>query len=283
MADAEQTGGKGKNLISGVTIKTIAGKSLVGPGDISADELQVWKNVFDESDAPVLVTDVSASDYFISISTVSPQGLKSNHGILEFRDGFSMTKGPDQLRYLDLSYPVVPHPTIPEGTAPTVLDTVQIGNTYYRLPGSDIAEDQALPTDINFDDNGALILEHDGNEISGQKKAAKFKTVFGNQTIYGSGNIDLYRHVVLVSSAAGATAENRFQALLVVDSSKNTPIDSLTDLKTILGNTFKWPCTGYNSKGYFWQITETAINTTNGTANATSLAGAVFSDTVTTL
>lgn len=283
MADAEQTGGKGKNLISGVTIKTIAGKSLVGPGDISADELQVWKNVFDESDAPVLVTDVSASDYFIGISTVSPQGLANYHEILRFRKGFSMVEGPDQLRYLDLSYPVVPHPTIPEGTTPTVLDTVKIRDTYYRLPGSDIAEDQALPTDINFDDNGALILEHDGNEISGQKKAAKFKTVFGSQTIYGSGNIDLYRHVVNVSSAAGATAENRFQALLVVDSSKNTPIDSLTDLKTILGNTFQWPCTGYNSKGYFWQITETKINTTNGGANATSLAGAVFSDTVTTL
>lgn len=61
------------------------------------------------------------------------------------------------------------------------------------------------------------------------------KTLFGNKSIYGRGNIDLYKHDIKVAFSAqdisGAVHMN-------VYSSKNTVVDSLTDLKTLLGNTF---------------------------------------------
>ncbi len=66
------------------------------------------------------------------------------------------------------------------------------------------------------------------------------KTLFGNQSIVGAGNIDLYRHHILCS-----TPNEGIKVLITVISSKNLKVDSLTDLKTLLGNTFECPCTGY--------------------------------------
>lgn len=66
------------------------------------------------------------------------------------------------------------------------------------------------------------------------------RTIFGNQSIVGSGNIDLYRHHILCS-----TPDEGIKVLITVISSKNLEVDSLTDLKTLLGNTFECPCIGY--------------------------------------
>lgn len=66
------------------------------------------------------------------------------------------------------------------------------------------------------------------------------KTLFGNESIVGTGNIDLYQHHILCS-----TPNEGIKVLITVISSKNLKVDSLTDLKTLLGNTFECPCTGY--------------------------------------
>lgn len=60
------------------------------------------------------------------------------------------------------------------------------------------------------------------------------KTLFGNQSIYGKGNIDLYYHYVAVTI-------NNVRYPLHIDfySSKSLKCDSLTDLKTLLGDTFE--------------------------------------------
>lgn len=68
------------------------------------------------------------------------------------------------------------------------------------------------------------------------------KTLFGNESIVGTGNIDLYQHHILCS-----TPNAGIKVLITVISSKNLKVDSLTDLKTLLGNTFECPCTGYAS------------------------------------
>lgn len=63
-------------------------------------------------------------------------------------------------------------------------------------------------------------------------KSTGLKTLFGNQSIVGSGNIDLYRHVVkFVFNNNGKSAE----AILEFVSSKNTVIDSLTDFFAVCG------------------------------------------------
>lgn len=59
----------------------------------------------------------------------------------------------------------------------------------------------------------------------------KTKTLFGNQSITGTGNIDLYRHTVKITQGTTGS-ENMIYTTLY--SSKNTKIDSITDLKTML-------------------------------------------------
>lgn len=71
------------------------------------------------------------------------------------------------------------------------------------------------------------------------------KTLFGNQSIYtndGKGNIDLYKHHITVNGY-GADFYGDFY------SSKSLLCDSLTDLKTILGNSFKLAMYGAANTG----------------------------------
>ena len=57
------------------------------------------------------------------------------------------------------------------------------------------------------------------------------KTLFGNQSIIGTGNIDLYRHNLHIGQGNSGSYIN---AYATVYSSSNLKVDSLTDLKTIL-------------------------------------------------
>lgn len=71
------------------------------------------------------------------------------------------------------------------------------------------------------------------------------KTLFGNQSIYtadGTGNIDLYKHH-LTANGYGYDFYGDFY------SSKSLQCDSLADLKTILGNSFKLQMYGAASTG----------------------------------
>lgn len=80
------------------------------------------------------------------------------------------------------------------------------------------------------------------------------KTLFG-KSIFGSGKIDLYRHnICFTSTDQDKMAKIRF----IVISSKNVNVNSLANLKTLLGNTFTYPVnggTGDNKSVY--EITET--------------------------
>lgn len=81
------------------------------------------------------------------------------------------------------------------------------------------------------------------------------KTLFGNQSIVGSGNIDLYRHNICFTST---DQDKMVKIRFIVPSSNNLKVKSLADLKTLLGNTFTYPVnggTGDNKNVY--EITET--------------------------
>lgn len=81
----------------------------------------------------------------------------------------------------------------------------------------------------------------DGSEW-GDATPTTFKTLFGNQSITGSGNIDLYNHDIeitgLVDSFPISIEFNRV-------SSKNLVVDSINDLITFLGNAFRISVSGY--------------------------------------
>lgn len=74
----------------------------------------------------------------------------------------------------------------------------------------------------------------------------KTKTLFGNQSITGTGNIDLYKHhVKLVIDGLLNNVEYTGNAYIDIISSNNLTVDSLTDLKTLLGDTFITQCYGF--------------------------------------
>ena len=70
------------------------------------------------------------------------------------------------------------------------------------------------------------------------------KTLFGNQNIHGTGNIDLYRHNIHINSGVSGFGANIY---FTYYSSKNLQVDSLTDLKTLMGDTFEEAVSGITS------------------------------------
>ena len=81
------------------------------------------------------------------------------------------------------------------------------------------------------------------------------KTLFGNQSIFGSGNIDLYRHVITVKGYSNDAAIE--PALITLISSKSVKIDSLTKLFTALSD---YAETGYPASGAEKVHNETVIS-----------------------
>lgn len=78
---------------------------------------------------------------------------------------------------------------------------------------------------ITKDNDGVYHMFLNGTEVPTQTK-----TLFGDKSIVGSGNIDLYRHNIHI---AGETTDNEVWCNMIVISSKNTVVDSLTDLYTL--------------------------------------------------
>lgn len=112
------------------------------------------------------------------------------------------------------------------------------------------------------------------------------KTLFGNQSIVGMGNIDLYRHHVQCQQ--GSIVGYGHVDIDII-SSKNLKIDSLTDLKTVLGNTFRYPAFGQGGGNSYIVMGVTQDGPLGYTPNATpteiqqSWSGWTFTDTVTTV
>lgn len=97
------------------------------------------------------------------------------------------------------------------------------------------------------------------------------KTIFGNQSLVGEGNINLYKH-----SIKGKSGTSTFYLRLY--SSNNLKVNNLADLKTLLGATFEESATGSNG---IIAITNEKVLFADGTD--ASIAGYTITDTVTTI
>ena len=97
------------------------------------------------------------------------------------------------------------------------------------------------------------------------------KTLFGNKSIVGEGNINLYKH-----SIKGTSGASTFYLRLY--SSNNLKVSNLTDLKTLLGATFEESAIGSNG---IMAITNDKVLFADGTD--ASISGYKITDTVTTI
>ena len=106
-----------------------------------------------------------------------------------------------------------------------------------------------------------------------------FKTLFGNQSLVGEGNIDLYKHHLTLSMGS-------YKFYIDFVSSNNLNVNSLTNLQTILGNTFQIACYGFfdsaETRYYAQYADENGIYYANST-NSFSWSDFTITDTVTTI
>lgn len=90
-----------------------------------------------------------------------------------------------------------------------------------------------LPTNIGvktYNGSQALILKHNNTEITGQTNPVRFKNIFGNQSIIGSGNIDLYTHTLTLTGKQTMESENTTSFYFTKDSSVSSPISDVAHL-----------------------------------------------------
>ena len=120
---------------------------------------------------------------------------------------------------------------------------------------------------------GQVLKKTEEGSEWGDETSATFKTLFGNQSITGSGNIDLYVHNIQIDGYIGLTS-NTITIRFTKTSSNNLVCDSLTDIGTLLGNDINISATGYvidsGEHKVIWGITGTNIasaraNLTTGT------------------
>lgn len=84
-----------------------------------------------------------------------------------------------------------------------------------------------------------------GSEQQWYLHQGNVKTLFGNQSIYGSGNIDLYRHSLYIHFEHKSGSDTRqIQMYVQLISSSNTNIDSLIDLFSMFSNIKDIPASG---------------------------------------
>lgn len=135
---------------------------------------------------------------------------------------------------------------LPINTLVGVTDPIQEGELDTSIVNKLNKAENSLPKPTN-DSTGTVgqVLKKtaNGSEWSDETPTT-FKTLFGNQSIIGSGNIDLYNHDIeitgLIDSFPISIEFNRV-------SSKNLVVDSINDLITLLGFEFRISVSGYES------------------------------------
>lgn len=107
------------------------------------------------------------------------------------------------------------------------------------------------------------------------------KTLFGNQqSIYGSGNIDLYRHNITIKINKAGSQVAWISTILI--SSSNTPIDSITDFFNTFNELgYAYPCMGFapDSNGVYQSVINVEPRSSGGFSFAANGPSFRWSDT----
>lgn len=152
------------------------------------------------------------------------------------------------------------------------------GNKDTEVAGFFFADGEYSPTFQTF-------LKRQTGEYYVKMPRPVIKTLFGKYNLYGAGNIDLFNHYIVI------TANTSTGGLIKINfshpSSNNLEVDSLTDLKTLLGDTFSKDVSGVVSENQIEKsiltITETGAQCITENINFTTMTGLNIEDTVTTI
>lgn len=110
-----------------------------------------------------------------------------------------------------------------------------------------LGNDNVMPLYLKLTTSGIVYMMGSSavsNALFSGGPIGNVKTLFSNQqSIYGSGNIDLYKHNLIITAAAENISA--IKALITFTSSSNTKIDSLPDLYTACSKFGEMQASGY--------------------------------------
>lgn len=128
------------------------------------------------------------------------------------------------------------------------------------------------------------VLKRSTGEYYAKMPLPVIKTLFG-KSLYGAGNIDLFNHYIVIT--ANSSTGGLIKINFTHTSSNNLEVNSLTDLKTLLGDTFSKDVSGVISENQIEKsiitITETGAQCITENINFSTMTGLIFEDTVTTI
>lgn len=121
--------------------------------------------------------------------------------------------------------------------------------------------------------------------LDGQNGALTTKTLFGNSSILGTGNIDLYRHRITIDNAGS------YKVVLTYVSSKSLNVDSMTDLKSLITEEGWFECAVVSPDPVFafyvnpqtLAIKGYSYNSSSEILKTTGALGGTITDSITTI
>lgn len=148
-----------------------------------------------------------------------------------------------------------------------------------EVAGIFFADNDYAPTFQSF-------LKRETGEYYAKMPLPIIKTLFGKK-LYGAGNIDLFNHYIVIT--ANTSTNGLIKINFTHTSSNNLKVNSLTDLKTLLGETFSKDVSGvvYERQTQIEKsiitITETGAQCMTENINFATMTGLNFEDEVTTV
>lgn len=248
------------NLIgdpTALTYNTTDGISMTAQGRVKYMDgtTQITKDVPFNTKLPIkagsgIIMDVSADNKSLIIKTDT--GETSGVVVVSFdlpgttwTDGKSFTIAEEKHKQIVANYPNVIIAIKAPGDEYTHYLTPANSRTQYYQYAFSSAENTGtifpMLRGMSFSSNANAT-----GSVSGRLYLKRPQTLFGKSLFAATtGNIDLYRHSITLLQGTEASDQTYTKALITVISSNNLVVNSLANLKTLLGNTFTYPASGF--------------------------------------
>ena len=301
---------KQDRLVSGRNIKTINGNSILGSGDltISADKvfsIPIEQVITQEEivDLIALMTNAKGSTKVVFGSLYDFDDVFNNYDCLCLNCSTITGGEKDKIilrKNIDLnetgSFSCTYAYMFNSDLGAFSIINVTISRSAKTLTADRISSTDLLPTpESDTKDGDVLIYDSKRTKYGQLSKWATldfYKTIslFGNHSILvpkdsTDTNIDLYNHAIIFNFDYGDN-DDMYNVYLNVVSSRNLVVDSLTDLKTLLGNTFTRSCSAAsdNLNDHVVAVRETGFIISDLTSiSFASAKNLKITDTVTTI
>ena len=159
---------------------------------------------------------------------------------------------------------------------------VNSGTNYVKIGGREIGVgSDSSSKEVRITDTDVLCMNNANGGLDYFLRQGNVKTLFGNQqSIYGSGNIDLYRHNIQIKINKAGSQVAWISTILI--SSSNTPIDSISDFFNTFNELgYAYPCMGYapDSNGVYQSVINVEPRSSGGISFAANGPSFRWNDT----